>query len=85
MKRHHVFIFLEFFFVGLLLGIIEDLIAIKLSTDAEITFTTIGIAAFVALPFAIFSELIIDQSRIKRILKRQKEKFFKEFGKDKAS
>jgi len=81
MKRHHWFIFLEFFIVGLLLGVVEDLIAIKLSTDATITWSTIGIAAIVALPFAVFSEIIVDQARIRRILRREKEKLLKEFEK----
>lgn len=52
--------FAEFFFVGLIAGIIEDIIAIKAVTDIQITWKIVGIIALVALPFAIFSELIVD-------------------------
>ena len=54
---------IEFFAVGILLGIIEDLIAILFATDASITFSVVWIAFLVALPFAIFSELIVDHPR----------------------
>jgi len=54
---------LEFFIVGLVLGIVEDIIAIGASTDVSITWNIIGIIALVALPFAVFSELIVDKSK----------------------
>lgn len=52
--------FLEFFVVGLLMGISEDLMAIYFSTGASITYHVILIAALISLPFALFSELIVD-------------------------
>lgn len=52
---------LEFFVYGLLLGITEDLIAIFIATGEPITLRVILIAAAVALPFAIFSELVVDK------------------------
>jgi len=61
---------LEFFIVGLLLGILEDLIAILLATDATIDLRVIIIAGFVALPFAFISEIIVDQKRFPKIIKR---------------
>lgn len=51
---------LEFFLIGLVFGVIEDLLAIYFSTDAKITRETLVIVFLVALPFAIFSELIVD-------------------------
>ena len=54
--------FLEFFLIGLVLGIIEDIIAVTLSTGAPITWKMIGIIALVALPFAAFSELVVDKT-----------------------
>lgn len=54
-------IFLEFFVFGLLMGITEDAIAIFASTGEQITLRIILISAFVALPFAAFSELIVDR------------------------
>ena len=52
---------MEFFLVGFLLGIAEDIIAIMLSTGAELNWRIVGIIACVALPFAAFSELIVDK------------------------
>ena len=60
---------LEFFIVGLALGVIEDLIAIWLATDSYIDLRVILIAALVALPFAIISEIIVDQKRFPKFIK----------------
>lgn len=54
---------IEFFLIGLLLGIVEDLIAIKFATAEPITWKVVLIAALVALPFAIISELIVDKPK----------------------
>ena len=62
--------FLEFFIVGLGLGVIEDLIAISLATDKSIDLRVFLIAFFVAFPFAIFSELIVDHDRFKRLMSK---------------
>lgn len=51
---------LEFFFVGVIMGITEDLLAIHFATDAEITLHVFWVAFLVALPFAIISELLVD-------------------------
>lgn len=78
-KRRYVYRFLEFFFVGLIMGIAEDLLAIHFATDAVITTNVILVATFVALPFAIFSELIVDWRHFKiiRQLRAQLEKIEK--------
>lgn len=62
--------FLEFFIVGLALGVVEDLIAIFLVTGEPIDFRIVWIAFFVALPFAIFSELIVDHDKFKSLMRR---------------
>ena len=54
-------IFVEFFIFGVLIGIVEDLIAIFISTGEPITPKIIMIASLVAVPFAGFSELIVDR------------------------
>lgn len=76
--------FLEFFFIGFLMGIAEDLITIKLATEAKITPHVIIVAAIVALPFAVLSELVIDYKRLKNARKRWLKKREKEM-KDKKS
>ncbi len=62
--------FLEFFIVGICLGVVEDLIAISLATDKAIDFRVFLIATLVAFPFAIFSELIVDHDKFKNFMKR---------------
>lgn len=54
-------LFLEFFIFGFLVGIVEDLLAIFISTGQPVTLRVVLIAAVVALPFAVFSELIVDR------------------------
>lgn len=67
--------FLEFFLVGLGLGVVEDLIAIFLVTGEPIDLRVFWIAFFVALPFAVFSELIVDHDKFKSLMKRWFRKF----------
>ena len=59
----------EFFFVGLVMGVTEDLIAIKFATDTRITWHVFWVAFWVALPFAIISELLVDAPVIRRRIK----------------
>jgi hypothetical protein len=61
MKRDHVERFLEFLVVGIVLGVLEDLLAVKFATGEEITFEVILVVFAVALPFAAFSELFVDR------------------------
>lgn len=62
--------FLEFFIVGVCLGVIEDLIAISLATEKSIDLRVFVIAFFVAFPFAVLSELIVDHEKFKKIMGR---------------
>ena len=54
-------IFVEFFIFGVLMGIVEDLIAIFISTGEPISLKIVMIASLVAVPFAGFSELVVDR------------------------
>lgn len=54
---------IEFLVIGVVMGIFEDLIAVRAATDAMINFKVIWIVFLVALPFAILSELIVDHPR----------------------
>lgn len=51
---------LEFFIIGVVMGVVEDIIAVSVSTDASITWNLILIVTLVAIPFAIISELVVD-------------------------
>ncbi len=70
-KKRITFRLLEFFVIGLVFGIIEDLLAIKIATDAKITWQTVWIAFMVALPFAIVSELVVDIKFFRNMVKKR--------------
>ena len=59
-RRRFVIRFLEFFVIGVGLGLVEDLIAIHFATGASLDARTVWIAFFVAFPFAAFTELVVD-------------------------
>jgi hypothetical protein len=65
MKRETVERFLEFLLIGVVLGTVEDLIAVKLATGATIDPRMILVIILVAIPFAAFSELIVDNDERK--------------------
>ena len=60
MRRRHIARFLEFLVIGILMGVTEDLIAIRLTTDEPFTAEMVLIVVLVAIPFAAFAELVID-------------------------
>jgi len=59
-------VFLEFLIFGVVMGVVEDLIAIKLVTGASITVESIVIIVLIAIPFAAFGELIVDRIEFPR-------------------
>ena len=62
---------MEFFFVGFIIGVIEDIIAIKFATNAPITPHTFVVAGLVALPFAFISEIIVDLKVFRKFIKEK--------------
>ena len=60
----------EFLFFGILIGITEDLIAIKLTTGASITPRMIGIIVAIAIPFAVIGEMVADRVNLARTFKK---------------
>jgi len=61
LDRKHWERFAEFTVMGVILGIIEDLVAVKLATGEKITLDIFLIVLGVTLPFAALSELIVDR------------------------
>ena len=59
-------IFIEFLIFGIVMGVVEDLIAITLVTGATITWRSILIITLVAVPFAVIGELIVDRIEFTR-------------------
>lgn len=60
----HIEMFTEFLIFGIVMGVIEDLIALTLITGEPLTWNIIGIVTMVAIPFAIIGELIVDYKDI---------------------
>lgn len=71
--KHHL---IEFFLVGLLMGIAEDLLAIHFATDAKITPHVVWVAFLVALPFAVISELLVDFGVFHQYFRAKKHDYF---------
>ena len=51
---------LEFFVIGVVFGVTEDLLAVMIATDADITVEVIVVVVVIAIPFAVISELVVD-------------------------
>jgi len=64
MKKERLERFTEFLIVGVLLGVTEDLIAVKLATGEQFTFEVLLIVVAVTIPFAAFSELVVDNREL---------------------
>jgi len=64
----------ELLIFGIVIGVAEDLLAIKLATGERITLRVIGIVILIAIPFAIIGEAIFDRIDFARIFERIFEK-----------
>lgn len=51
---------LEFFIIGIVFGVTEDILAVLIATDAELSIDIVVVVVLIAIPFAILSELIVD-------------------------
>ncbi|MDD5552087.1 MAG: hypothetical protein PHI88_02955 [Candidatus Pacebacteria bacterium] len=60
----------EFLIFGIVIGIAEDLIAIKVTTGEPITLRIVGIIVLIAIPFAIIGELIADNIDFVKIYRK---------------
>ncbi|MCJ7478692.1 MAG: hypothetical protein MUP63_00750 [Candidatus Nanohaloarchaeota archaeon QJJ-7] len=65
MDRNSVERFLEFLVIGVVAGVLEDLIAVKLATGATIDAQVIWVVFLIAIPFAALSELVVDREEIR--------------------
>lgn len=60
---------IEFLIIGVLFGLIEDIIAIEAVSDVTINLRVIATVLLVAVPFAIVSELIVDHPKFWQLLR----------------
>ena len=63
---------IEFLIIGVLFGLIEDIIAVRVVSDVMIDFRVLMTILAVAIPFAIVSELIVDHPRFWEVLRLRK-------------
>lgn len=63
-------IFLEFFIFGIIIGVIEDVVAVKVTTGEPITWKIIGIIVIIAIPFAYLGEVVADQVDFTKYLEK---------------
>jgi hypothetical protein len=69
-KWKKIEVIFELIIFGIIIGITEDLIAIKLATEAPITPKVIGIVILIAIPFAFIGEVIFDRIDFADIFQR---------------
>jgi len=73
MNPKKIEVIFEFLVFGIIIGITEDLIAIKLTTDASVTLKMVCIIILIAIPFAIIGEIFADKIDFVKVF----EKIFK--------
>lgn len=61
MNAQRLEVFLEFLIFGLVVGVIEDVIAVLLVTDEPLSWHIVGLVTIVAIPFAFVGEVIVDR------------------------
>lgn len=63
-------VFLEFLIFGIVIGVIEDVIAVTFATGEPITWRIIGIVVAIAIPFAFLGEVVADQIDFASLLEK---------------
>jgi len=67
-------VILEFFVFGVILGVAEDALAVKLTTGESLTWEMVGIIVLVAIPFAVMGELVVDNINLVKGIKKIRKK-----------
>lgn len=75
MNKHRVEVFFEFLVFGIVIGVVEDLIAIRVATNAVITSEVILVVVLVAIPFAFLGEVLVDRVDFISLFEKLKEKY----------
>lgn len=70
MNWNRLEVFFEFLFFGIAVGVIEDIIAVKVVTGEPITFRVVGIIVLIAIPFAALGEILVDRIDFVKIFKK---------------
>jgi len=70
MNWNRLEVFFEFLIFGIVVGVIEDIIAVKVVTGEPITFRVFGIIVLIAIPFAVLGEIVVDRINFIEIFKK---------------
>lgn len=70
MNWQRVEVFFEFFAFGVVVGVAEDLIALRVAAQEPITWKVVGIVVLIAIPFAILGELVVDRIDFVKLFKK---------------
>ena len=80
MKSKKLELFLEFLIFGIIMGIVEDLLAISLSTGSHFSWKILFVVTIVTIPFAAIGELIVDRAKLApKLIKNPKVAMYVEF------
>lgn len=60
-KWQRLEVFFEFLVFGIVVGVVEDLIAVEVVADVPITWSVVGIIVLIAIPFAVIGEVLVDR------------------------
>ena len=64
---------LEFVVAGIILDLVENIISIKLTTEADLNLKVFLVTLLVVIPFAVLTELVIDHPEFwNRVLRLKK-------------
>ena len=58
---------LEFAVIGVIFGMVEDILAVILVTDEPISFKVIWVVFLITIPFAFISEYVVDHPKFWKI------------------
>ena len=69
-RAKRIEVVLEFLVFGIVIGVVEDLLAVTLTTGEPITWKIIGIIIVIAIPFAFIGEIIADNVHMEKYIER---------------
>lgn len=74
MKTKKIEVIIEFLIFGIVVGVIEDLIAVSLIGGERITFKIIGLVILLSIPFAILGEIFADRVDFTKVINKWRPK-----------
>ncbi len=70
MNHKRLEVFLEFLCFGVITGVIEDMIAVRITSGTPITWKVFGVIVLIAIPFAFIGEMIVDKINFVKLFRR---------------